>query len=62
MTFDIHPYRGFLAFSITDHNTDLNLGMLDVKEARKVAKQLKEALAEVNQYIEAMKAAEEKTE
>lgn len=57
MMFDITPYRGWLSFSIVDHNTEINLGMLNVKESKKVAKQLKEALTEVNQYIEAMEAA-----
>jgi acyl-CoA synthetase (NDP forming) len=52
MMFDITPYRGRLSFAIVDHNTEINLGMLNVKESKKVAEQLKEALTEVNQYIE----------
>jgi hypothetical protein len=57
MKFDITPCFGWLAFSVVDHNTEINLGMLNVKESKKVAKQLKKALTEVNQYIEAMEAA-----
>ncbi len=57
MMFDITHYRDWLSFAIVDHNTEINLGMLNIQESKKVAKQLKEALTEVNQYIEVMESA-----